>query len=98
MTAHRSKLALTTAFAFVAALVVAVPAPAHAQFGGLLKKAKEKAAEKVAEKAVDKAVDKAAGGSDSASKANGTTNAGAAAPSDGARRGGRASRILGRGD
>jgi hypothetical protein len=96
MPAHRSKLAVTTAFAFAAALVVAVPArPAHAQFGGLLKKAKEKAAEKVAEKAVDKAVDKAAGG-DSASKANGgaATGAGAAAPS----RGGRASRVLGRGD
>ena len=55
------------------------------------------AAPQVAEKAVDKAVDKAAGG-DSASKANGGAAAGAAAPSGDARRGGRASRVLGRGD
>lgn len=38
-----------------------LPAPAHAQFGGLMKKAKSAAAEAAGRKAADKVVDKAAG-------------------------------------
>jgi hypothetical protein len=42
----------------VCAFVLAAPSPASAQFGGLIKKAKEKVAEKGVEKAAEKATDK----------------------------------------
>lgn len=57
--ARQSPAALTLRAATLAALLVSTAAPVHAQFGGLLKKAKQVAAEKTAEKAVDKAADKA---------------------------------------
>ncbi|HET7456230.1 MAG TPA: hypothetical protein VFJ74_01160 [Gemmatimonadaceae bacterium] len=85
MNAHPLKLASSAALA-AALAIAALPAPAHAQFGGLLKKAKEKAAEKVAEKAVDKAAEKA-GVSDTtkaAAAAGGAASGGAtAAPANG---------------
>jgi hypothetical protein len=89
MIAHRSKLAALAATALATAFAITtLPSPAQAQFGGLLKKAKEKAAEKAAEKAVDKAAEKA-GVSDTtkaAAAADGGAASGGGAPASGAKR------------
>jgi hypothetical protein len=52
-------------------LALAAPAAAHAQFGGLVKKAKNAAAEAAGRTAADKAVDKVAGSSPAAAAATG---------------------------
>lgn len=88
MNAHPIKLAISTALAAMLALA-ALPAPAHAQFGGgLLKAAKRKAAEKITEKAVDKAAEKAGVGdsSNAANAANAGNANGAGGNAAGARR------------
>ena len=89
MNARQLTLAAATALAAGFA-VAALPAPAEAQFGGLLKKAKEKAAEKAAEKAVDKAAEKA--GVSDTSKAGAA--AGGSSSSSSAANGGGRSRVM----
>jgi len=85
MLAHRSTAA---AAVLGAALALTLPlAPAHAQFGKILKKAAEKV---VVDKAVDKAAEKVGGGNDSTAATAGTTTTPAAntgaAPARGGRR------------